>query len=135
MKGSDGHVGLGTLTPTSKLSVSGSIDFTNTSGSLSYIEDLDADTGANIIASINASKYESLFFDYVVTRGAGIGRRAGTVTAITDGTLVEFTDVSTVSIGITSGMTFNVTGGLGIMMLSFVSDEDNCTVKGLLRLI
>ena len=91
--------------------------------------------GSDIIASISTAKYESLFFDYIIQRTGGIGRRAGTVTAITDGTNVEFTDVSTVSIGDTSGLTFNVTAGLGSMVLTFTSDENNSKVKGLLRLI
>ena len=136
LNGSNGdNVGIGTTTPTSKLSVSGSIDFANNSGSLSYFEDPDADTGTTLLAQVSSTNYQGLFYDYVIIRTAGIGRRAGTVTAITDGTNVEFSDVSTVSIGDTSGLTFNVTAGLGVMVLSFISDENNVNVKGLLRLV
>ena len=88
-----------------------------------------------LLAQVSSTNYQGLFYDYVIIRTAGIGRRAGTVTAITDGTNVEFSDVSTVSIGDTSGLTFNVTAGLGSMVLTFTSDENNSKVKGLLRLI
>ena len=96
---------------------------------------MDADTGTNILAQVSNTKYQALFFDYLITRTAGIGVRAGTVTGFAVSGDVEFTDVSTVSFGDTSGMTFEVAEGLGNFLLRFITDENNVKVKGLLRLI
>ena len=73
---------------------------------LGYCENTDVDTGTEDIKSLPLATYQAVFFDYVVKNGTNL--RAGTVTAVHDGTNVEFTDTSTKDLGDTSGVTLSV---------------------------
>ena len=55
----------------------------------------DVDTGTETVAT--ATGATASFFDYVAKSGTNL--RAGTVTSVTDGTNVEFNEVSTVDLG------------------------------------
>ena len=64
MDASTSKVGIKTETPTSELSIDGTIDFTNLSGSVSYAENLDIDTGTESVFSFNVNSHNAAFFDY-----------------------------------------------------------------------
>ena len=133
MDASTSKVGIKTETPTSELSVDGTIDFTNLSGSVSYAENLDIDTGTETVFSFNVNSHNAAFFDYYIKNGVNF--RAGTVTVISNGTTTQFTDVSTVSIGDTTSETFSETTSSPNVTISLTTDSDNVIVKGILRLV
>ena len=133
------NVGIGTTTPTSKLSVSGSIDFAP-SGSISFVENLSIESeSTTTIATIDDQGiYKGIFYDYVIKYSDTGNLRAGTVTAVYFNELIQFTDVSTVSIGDSSQATFDVTytNGVGILLKVTVGDiGSEVQVKGILKVV
>ena len=66
-----------------------------------FVQDNDnIDIGTETIISIYTSPWNAVFFDYVVMKNGNM--RAGTVTAVNDGTNVEYNEVSTADMGDTS---------------------------------
>ena len=66
-----------------------------------FVQDNDnIDIGTETIISIYTSPWNAVFFDYVVMKEGNM--RAGTVTAVNDGTNVEYNEVSTADMGDTS---------------------------------
>ena len=66
-----------------------------------FVQDNDnIDIGTETIMSVYTSPWNAVFFDYVVMKEGNM--RAGTVTAVNDGTNVEFTETSTADLGDTS---------------------------------
>jgi hypothetical protein len=63
-------------------------------------ENDNIDIGTETIMSVYTSPWNAVFFDYVVIKSGNM--RAGTVTAVNDGTNVEFTETSTADLGDTS---------------------------------
>lgn len=98
---------------------------------LGYCENTDVDTGTEDIKSLPLATYQAVFFDYVVKNGTNL--RAGTVTAVHDGTNVEFTDTSTKDLGNTSGVTLSVDINGTNMRLRATTTSDNWIVKANIR--
>ena len=98
---------------------------------LGYCENTDVDTGTEDIKSLPLATYQAVFFDYVVKNGTNL--RAGTVTAVHDGTNVEFTDTSTKDLGDTSGVTLSVDISGSNMRLRATTTSDNWIVKANIR--
>jgi len=138
--------------PTNALSVNGAIDFTagasagNFSGSISYVENTDADPGDETVATFDRTKYMAAFLDYAVTDNTGAypggsNLRAGTITLITNIDKVSntgettFTDVSTVSIGDTNGVVFSAVDSGNNCSIQVSVPSNNWRVKGHLRLL
>ena len=66
-----------------------------------FVQDNDnIDIGTETIMSVYTSPWNAVFFDYVVMKEGNM--RAGTVTAVNDGTNVEFIETSTADLGDTS---------------------------------
>lgn len=96
---------------------------------------LDVDTGTEVVASIPTGSYDAAHFDYVVKKAGN--RRTGTVMVIWEsGTAnVEYTDTSTNDLGTTSEVIFTADTLSGnVRLLATVSTTD-WAVKTAARLI
>ena len=89
----------------------------------------DVDTGTETVAT--ATGATAAFFDYVAKNGTNL--RAGTVTSVTDGTNVEFNEVSTVDLGDTSDIKFSVVLSSGDLLFKATVLSDNWNIKALVR--
>lgn len=98
---------------------------------LGYCENTDVDTGTETVKELALSVYQAVFFDYVVKNGTNL--RAGTVTAVHDGTNVEYTDTSTKDLGDTSAVTLSVDISGSNMRLRATTTSDNWIVKANIR--
>jgi len=127
----NGNVGIGTTSPSAKLDVEGDVSIKNVN--LSNQENLDVDTGTEVIAIAPIALYTAAFFDFVVKNGANV--RSGTVYACHDGTSVEYTETSTADLGNTSAVVFTVDISAGNMRLLATTTTDNWSIKTLTRTI
>jgi hypothetical protein len=89
----------------------------------------DVDTGTETVAT--ATGATASFFDYVAKSGTNL--RAGTVTSVTDGTNVEFNEVSTVDLGDTTGVKFSVVLSSGNLLFKATVLSNNWDIKALVR--
>ena len=128
---SAGNVGIGTTAPAAKLDVEGDVSIKNVN--LSNQENLDVDTGTEVISIAPIALYTAAFFDFVVKNGANV--RSGTVYACHDGTSVEYTETSTADLGDTSAVVFTVDISAGNMRLLATTTTDNWSIKTLTRTI
>jgi hypothetical protein len=92
----------------------------------------DVDTGTETVMSVDDASI-GIFFDYVVSNGTNL--RAGTVTAVHDGTNVEFTETSTNDLGDTTDLVLSVDLSGGNVRLRATAASDNWSVKTIARLI
>ncbi len=92
---------------------------------------LDVDTGTEVIAQVDSSVYDGVFFDYVVKNGTNL--RAGTVIAIHNGTSVEYSENSTDDLGSTAGVTFTVDLDSGNLRLLATVSSTDWEIKTLVR--
>jgi hypothetical protein len=120
-----GDVGIGTTSPSEKLDVNGNIKLNNSL--LSNQQNTDVDTGTETVATVSSSTYDGAFFDYVIKNGTNL--RAGTVTAVHDGTDVSFTETSTQDLGDTTDIELFVDLSGGNIRLRAEAASDNWTVK------
>jgi len=109
------------------LAVVGSIVIST--GKISYGTNTDVDTGTENVAT--ATGAEAAFFDYVVKNSANI--RAGTITAATDATNVEFNEISTVDLGDTSDIKLKVILSSGNLILQATAASNNWIVSSFVR--
>ena len=98
---------------------------------LGYCENTDVDTGTEDVKSLPLSTYQAVFFDYLVKNGSNL--RAGTLTAVHDGTTVKFNEVSTVDVGNTTDIKLQVIIDGSNLKLQAVTLSDNWTVKANIR--
>jgi len=102
---------------------------TISTGKIDYGTNTAVDTGTENVAT--ATGAEAAFFDYVVKNSTNV--RAGTVTAATDGTNVEFNEVSTVDLGDTSDIKLKVVLSSGDLILQATAASDNWNVSSFVR--
>jgi len=78
-------------------------------------------TGTTSIYAIPTSGYTGAFFDYIISDGTNL--RAGNIMAIWNGVSINFTEITTNSIGNTSAVTFSVilSGGNAVLQLTSAS--------------
>lgn len=95
----------------------------------------DVDIGTEVVATVSTGSYGAAFFDYYVNDGTNY--RAGTVTSVwAPGTSnVQFTDVSTLDIGNTSGVSFEVDLLNDLARLKATVGTDNWSIKTITRAI
>ena len=98
-------------------------------GRIGYGTNTDVDTGTENVAT--ATGAEAAFFDYVVKNGTNI--RSGTITAATDGTNVEYNEVSTVDLGDTSDIKLKVVLSSGDLILQATAASNNWNVSSFIR--
>jgi len=118
----------GKLTFTGNISASGHISASEFVGGQG---NSDVDTGTETVAT--ATNATAAFFDYVAKNGTNL--RAGTVTSVTDGTNVEFNEVSTVDLGDTTDVKFSVVLSSGNLLLKATVLSDNWNIRALVRKI
>ena len=106
-------------------------DIRITSASLQYQENLDVDTGSEVIASIETGSFTSAFFDYTLSSGSNA--RAGTVMSVWNSTNVEYTEISTFDIGTTGDVIFDVSLSGSYINLNAVTATNDWTIKTLVR--
>lgn len=132
----------GTIDISTKANLSGSNIFignqtvngslTLTSSSLYYQENLAVDTGGvEVIATVDTTKYSAGFFEYIIKKG--INMRAGTVTAVTDGSNVEYTEYATNDLGNTSDVDLSVDYTSNQLRLIATTVSNGWTIKSLVR--
>lgn len=91
----------------------------------------DVDTGTENVAT--ATGAEAAFFEYVVKNSTNV--RAGTITAVTDATNVEFNEISTVDLGDTSDVKLKVVLSSGDLILQATAASDNWIVSAFTKWI
>ncbi len=107
----------------------GSVSVSN--GKIEFNSNTDVDTGTETIAT--ATGADAAFFDYVVKNGTNV--RAGTITAVTDGTNVEFNEVSTVDLGDTRGVKLSVVLSSSNLLLKATVTSNNWNIQSFVRQI
>ena len=98
-------------------------------GKIDYGTNTDVDTGTENVAT--ATGAEAAFFDYVVKNGTNV--RAGTITSATDGTNVEYNEISTVDLGDTSDVKLKVVLSSGDLILQATAISDNWNVSSFVK--
>ena len=78
-----------------------------------------------------ATGAEAAFFDYVVKNGTNVS--AGTITAATDGTNVEYNETSTADLGDTSDIKLKVVLSSGDLILQATAVSDNWNVSSFIK--
>jgi len=126
-----GNVGIGTTTPGAKLDIEG--DILIKAANLSNQENLDVDTGTEVVATVPVASFTAAFFDFVIKKGTNI--RSGTVYACHDGTSVEYTETSTADLGDTSDVVLSVDISGGQMRLLANAATTSWSVKSFVRAI
>tara|TARA_Y100000389_G_scaffold124533_1_gene121909 strand:- start:141 stop:836 length:696 start_codon:yes stop_codon:yes gene_type:complete len=102
---------------------------TISTGKIDYGTNTAVDTGTENVAT--ATGAEAAFFDYVIKNSTNI--RAGTITAATDGTNVEYNEISTVDLGDTSDVKLKVVLSSGDLILQATTISDNWNVSSFVR--
>ena len=98
-------------------------------GKIDYGTNTNVDIGTENVAT--ATGAEAAFFDYVVKNSTNI--RAGTITAATDGTNVEYNEISTVDLGDTSDVKLKVVLSSGNLILQATVASTNWNVSSFIR--
>ena len=134
---SGGSVGIGTTSPNARLDVNGDAIITGSLTVLSSLYSAGGNTATaattTTILTVATSSYRAGFFDYTVSSGSNA--RAGTVMSVWNGSSVEFTDNSTLSIGSTSDVVMSVTLSGANALLRSTTTTSAWTVKATYRLI
>ena len=102
---------------------------TISTGKIDYGTNTAVDTGTENVAT--ATGAEAAFFDYVIKNSTNI--RAGTITAATDGTNVEYNEISTVDLGDTSDVKLKVVLSSSDLILQATTISDNWNVSSFVR--
>jgi len=98
---------------------------------LGYCENTDVDIGTEDVKSLPLATYQAVFFDYLVKNGTNL--RAGTITAVHDGTNIKFNEVSTVDVGDTTDVKLTVIIDGSNMKLQATVLSNNWSVKANIR--
>ena len=88
-------------------------------------------TTSSSIYSFATASYTSAHVDYNISNGSNL--RAGTLTAVWQGSTIKYTDTSTMDIGTTSGFTFSFVISGTYAVLQGVSTTTGWTAKTIIR--
>ena len=100
---------------------------------VAYGENTSVDTGTETVKELAIATFQAAFFDFVIKKGSNI--RAGTLTAVHDGTNVEFNEVSTVDLGDTTDVKLLIDISSGNMRLRATTLSNGWSVKAFVRAI
>ena len=84
-------------------------------------------SGTQIISTNATSSYTSAFYNYVLSSGANA--RAGQFIAVWNGSTINYTDVSTTDIGVTTNVALTASLNSGNILLTTVLPSSNWTIK------
>ena len=90
-------------------------------------------SGTTSIYAIPTSGYTGAFFDYIINDGTNL--RAGSIMSIWNGSSINFTEVTTNSIGNTSAVTFSVILSGSNAVLRITSSSGTWIIKTIVRAI
>ena len=91
---------------TGSLEVTTGLYLNKQSSSITFEETPSTAATSEVIATVDTNTYNAAWFDYYLYKGSN--HRAGTVTAVTDGSTYQWNDVSTLDIGDTAEAQTNV---------------------------
>lgn len=100
---------------------------------VTYGESTSINTTTATIKELAVATYQAVFYDFVIKNGTNL--KAGTVTAVHDGTNVKFNEVSTVDLGDTTDVKLSVDINSGNMRLRATTLSNGWDVKAFIRAI
>lgn len=86
-----------------------------------------------VYQNIPTSAYSLVLYDYLISSASNF--RAGELTAIWDGASVNLLDTTKINVGVTSGVTFSVTGSSGNLVLSASAATNGWITKVMIKAI
>lgn len=86
-----------------------------------------------VYTNIPTSNYNVVYYDYLISSASNW--KVGELIAMWDGTTVNTSDTTKISVGTTSGVTFSVTGSAGNLILSASASTAGWTTKVLIKAI
>jgi len=126
------NVGIGISTPSASLHVSGNVLLgTETDPALFTSQVVTANAGVTTIYALPTSSYEGAFFDYTIRSGSN--SRAGQIMGLWSGSSVNYTEVTTLDFGNTSGFNFGMSVSSSNMILSSSATTSGWTVRTIIR--
>jgi hypothetical protein len=126
-----GSVGIGILTPSASLHVSGAVIIDN--GLFDTVSTGSIPTGSTLIYTINTGSYQAGFFDYYISSGSNF--RAGNIMSVWGAGTYKFTDLATPDIGSTSNLQFSMSLSASSAQLFASASSAGWTVKTTFRTI
>jgi hypothetical protein len=101
--------------------------------SLNTTEKLTVNSGVTTLYALPTASYDGAFFEYTIRSGSN--SRAGNIMGIWSGTSVNYTEVTTVDFGNTSGFNFGMSISGSNMILSSSAATSGWTFKTIIRSI
>ena len=103
------------------------------SASLEYNQNIDVDSGTEVIAAVATGSAQSAFFDYVIAESGNV--RAGTLMAAWTGISITYAETSTQDIGDTSDVDLSAHINAGNVELKATTTTNNWSIKTVSKLI
>ena len=116
---------------TGSLEVTTGLYLNKQSSSITFEETPSTATTSAVIATVDTNTYNAAWFDYYLYKGSN--HRAGTVTAVTDGSTYQWNDVSTLDIGDTAEAQTNVILNGTDLEFKLTSSTTGWTIKTIVK--
>jgi hypothetical protein len=116
---------------TGSLEVTTGLYLNKQSSSITFEETPSTAATSVVIATVDTNTYNAAWFDYYLYKGSN--HRAGTVTAVTDGSTYQWNDVSTLDIGDTAEAQTNVILNGTDLEFKLTSSTTGWTIKTIVK--